>query len=290
MRVAVCVRRVLDPDANLKLAGDGTLDAEGVPYILDPVDAAALEAGVQLCEAHGGEVTAITAGGDAAEEALRTALAQGAASALRVDGPGPAGGAAAGAVLAAAMEEAGPFDVVLCGARSSEHGSGGTGAALAAGLGFPVVQNVVSIDEMSDGAIVVQRRRDGGYRELVRVALPAVLAVDALVAQPRFPTTQARLAARRAEIGTAQSRPPEGAGSGGATGDVGYRYPPPRLHGIAWPDVALDARDRLRFLVQGGQQRSGASARTVSGSADEVAAAVAAFLRERGLVQETQDT
>ncbi len=285
MNVAVCVRRVLDPEARLKLTEGGGLETEGVALVLDPVDAAALEAGVQVCEAQGGGVTAISIGDEESDEALRTALAQGAERAVRITGLAPATGSEAGAALAAAVKELGSFDLVLCGARSSDHQGGATGATLAARLGVPVVQNVVAIDEVSEGIATVQRRRDGGFREVVQVQLPAVLTAEALVAQPRFPTTQARLRANRAEIETLDGGALGAAGAPAAARELGYRSPPPRLSGILWPDEELDARDRLRFLVQGGAQRSGSGARAVTGTPEEVASALATYFRESGLAE-----
>jgi electron transfer flavoprotein beta subunit len=283
MRVAVCIHRVLDPEATVRLGDGHGVDGGEAPEVLDPVDAAALEAAVSLVEGGDGEVVAITIGTTDADEAMRTALAQGASVAVRLDADPPADSAQAGAWLAAAIQGSDSFDLVLCGARSSDHGGGGTAASLAARLDLPVVQNVVAIERVEDGSAVVRRRRDGGFREVVRVELPAVLAVDANVAQPRFPTTRARLQAERAEIvasapASAPDAPPRA---------PGYRHPPPRRSGIPWPEQGMDARDRLRFLVQGGAHRSAGTGQTVTGTSQEVAATIARFFRDEQLIAPT---
>lgn len=284
MRVAVCIHRVLDPEATVRLGEDHQVHAGEAPEVLDPVDASALEAAVSLVESHDGEVVAITIGTQEADEIMRTALAQGASAAVRLDADPPADGAQAGAWLAEALQDADAFDLIFCGARSSDHEGGGTAASLAARLDFPVVQNVVAIEDVADGTAIVQRRRDGGHREVVRVELPAVLAVETNVAQPRFPTTRARLEAGRAEIA---STTPAGAAAGVAVArgsGRGYRHPPPRRSGIPAPDEGMDARARLRFLVDGGAHRSSTTRQTVTGTAQEVAEAIARFFRDEQLI------
>ena len=73
LNILVCVKQV--PDINLVKMDPvtGSLIRAGVPAILNPLDANALEAAVRVKEAHGGTVTVITMGPDMAKEALRTA-------------------------------------------------------------------------------------------------------------------------------------------------------------------------------------------------------------------------
>jgi electron transfer flavoprotein beta subunit len=284
MKVAVCVHRILDPEARLTVDLDGRLDVDGVTHVLDPVDGAAVEAAVQACEPSGGELVAISAGnGEETEAALRSALAQGAGRAVLVAGDAAQAGAVASR-LSAAIEREGGIDLVICGATSTDYGGGATAATIAAALDMPVVHDVVAIGAVEDGRVAVTRRRDGGYRERLRVQLPAVLAVDRLAANPRFPTTQARLRANRAEIEDVAA-----AGSGidevsSAEPEPLFQPPPPKLHGIPWPSANLNARDRLRFLVQGGTTRAGGGG-PVTGSADDVATAITSFLRDQGFIE-----
>ena len=76
--ILVCVKQV--PDINLVKMDPvtGSLIRAGVPAILNPHDANALEAAVQVKEQYGGMVTAISMGPDAAAEALRECMASGA--------------------------------------------------------------------------------------------------------------------------------------------------------------------------------------------------------------------
>ena len=62
LNILVCVKQV--PDINLVKMDPvtGSLIRAGVPAILNPLDANALEAAVRVKEAHGGTVTVITMG------------------------------------------------------------------------------------------------------------------------------------------------------------------------------------------------------------------------------------
>ena len=67
LNILVCVKQV--PDINLVKMDPvtGSLIRTGVPAILNPLDANALEAAVRVKEAHGGTVTVITMGPDMAK-------------------------------------------------------------------------------------------------------------------------------------------------------------------------------------------------------------------------------
>ncbi len=280
MKIIACIHQVPDPDAHFRLNAGGTVELDRASSMLDPVDAAAVEVGVALIEEHGGELTVLTAGAD--EDApLRTALARGANRAMLVSAA-PHDGREAAVLLAEAIAAGEQPDFVLLGAASSDHGGGATGAAIAHRLGLPLVQNAIALEAFDVSEAKVLCRRDRGYRELVRVQLPAVITVERLIATPRFPTTAARLRAESAPIEVVE--PAAAAVDASRATSSHYQMPPPRLQGIVWPDPRLDARDRLHFLVQGGQVRQQTDGGPVTGTAEEVAVTIAEFLRERGFV------
>lgn len=283
MTIAVCVQRVPDPEARYRLTDGGSVDFGGAPWMMDPGDAVALEVAVALVERDGSAVTVYTVSGDEGDEILRTGLAQGAESAVRVATVTPISGQDVGAALAEAISDDQVADLILCGVAASDSGGGGTGAALAASLNVPIVQNVLAVDSVEEGEATVQRRRDGGYRELVRVQLPAVLTVERIAANPRFPTTRARMRAQRANVGmhSAESAKTNG---GSVVKELGYQMPPPRLQGILWPEPELSARERMRFLYQGGKSRQANGSGPITGDPETVAAVIAEYLQKHGYV------
>lgn len=83
MKIIVCVKQV--PDTNeIKINPEtGTLIREGVPSILNPDDANALEQALQVKDANPGtEVTVITMGPPQAKEMLQECVAMGADEAI----------------------------------------------------------------------------------------------------------------------------------------------------------------------------------------------------------------
>ena len=71
LNILVCVKQVPDIDLGKMDPVTGSLIRAGVPAILNPLDANALEAAVQVKERCGGKITCVTMGPDAAAEALR---------------------------------------------------------------------------------------------------------------------------------------------------------------------------------------------------------------------------
>jgi electron transfer flavoprotein beta subunit len=78
VQIVVCVKQVVDTEADKRLSpGDMRID-RSVEAILNPYDEYAVEAGIQLKEQQGGGVTVLCMGPENADEAVRKALAMGA--------------------------------------------------------------------------------------------------------------------------------------------------------------------------------------------------------------------
>lgn len=84
MKIAVCVKQVIDTEAEKKLDTTTWRVDRSVPSVLNPYDEYAVEEALRIKEAHGGEVVAVCMGPEKAEEAVRKALAMGADSAVLV--------------------------------------------------------------------------------------------------------------------------------------------------------------------------------------------------------------
>jgi len=113
LNIVVPVKSVIDVELNIRVR-DGKIVEDGLNYILSKWDENALEAALQLKEANGGEVTAVTIGPERAGEALRKALAMGADKGVHVNDPAAQGSDAAGiARILAKVIQRGPFDLVM---------------------------------------------------------------------------------------------------------------------------------------------------------------------------------
>src|SRR5260370_34416128 len=79
MNILVLVKQVPDTWSERTLrAADNTLDRDAADAVINELDDYAIEEGLRLAEAHGGEVTIVSMGPEKAAEALRKALAMGA--------------------------------------------------------------------------------------------------------------------------------------------------------------------------------------------------------------------
>src|SRR5215471_3504854 len=85
MKIAVCIRRVPDTAARIKIAADGkSVDTSDAEFVINPYEEYALEQGVQLKEKNGGEVTVITLGPEKSTQVIMKALALGADNAIHL--------------------------------------------------------------------------------------------------------------------------------------------------------------------------------------------------------------
>jgi electron transfer flavoprotein beta subunit len=196
MNVVVCVKQVPDPNSVGRL--DPTthnLKRDGVEVVLDPGDEFGIEAGLQLAEAHGGQVTVVSMGPEKGLDAIRKALAMGAAKGVLVTDPALAGADAltTAKVLAAAIRREG-FDLVIAATESTDGYTGVVPQAVAEYLGVPAVTFAKAIE--SDGAkLQVRRQTEAGY-DRVEADLPAVVSVTAGVNEPRYPSLKGIMAAK----------------------------------------------------------------------------------------------
>ena len=203
MKIAVCLKQVPDTEARLRVRKDGLgVDEEDLPFVINESDGYALEEALQIAEATDGEVVVISLGPARVREALRKGLALGAARAVHLDDPAFEGGdaLATGKALAAAIEQE-DFDLVLTGSQSDDAGYGSTGSIVAGHLGWPHAWLVmgVEVEEGSKSARVV-REMESGVNQIVRLALPAVIEVQAGINQPRYASLKGIMQAKKKEM------------------------------------------------------------------------------------------
>ena len=84
MDIVVCVKQVPDTAVERTLTADGTLDRASLDGLINELDEYAIEEGLKIAEAHGGEVTILSMGPDKAAESIRKALSMGADKAVHV--------------------------------------------------------------------------------------------------------------------------------------------------------------------------------------------------------------
>ena len=225
MNIIVCLKRVPDTEARVRIAEDGAaIDPGGVKFVMSPYDEFALEAALRMTEAAGeGEVVALTLGDSSSQETLRSALAVGADRAVLLNGEVTVDGLATARALAAELGDA-DAPLILFGVKASDDDQQQVGPMVATLLGRPCATGVASF-EVGDGTVVCRREVDGGT-ERIELPLPAVLTVTKGAFELRYASLKGIMAAKKKSLEEkdAQSSPSR-------IVVEKLEYPPPRAEG-----------------------------------------------------------
>ena len=252
MRIAVCMKAVVDSQARIELDGDGNLRQEQLRYEVNEYDLYAVEEAIRLVDGDNGEVTVISLGINGAAQGLRKGLAMGASDAIHVDcDPDALDPNGVAVLLAAALREGG-YDLVLTGVESDDLGGSQVGVLLAEELGYAATTLVVRTSAPADGSMQVRRELEGGEHATVEIQLPAVLTIQSGINEPRYPSLKGIMAAKRKEL--VEKTP----------ADLGFAELPARRV-IALGLVTPPARELARMLT---------------GSAEEMAVELVRILRD----------
>lgn len=167
---------------------------------MNPYDRVAVEAALRQKEKLGGKVAVMSMGPPWAKEALVECLAMGADEAVLLSDRVFAGAdtLATAHALADTIKKFYPhIDLILCGRKAIDAETGQVGPQVAELLEMPHVcyANRLDINPESRRA-TVQRETDYGY-DVVEVSLPFLVTVNKNLAEPRLPTLQRSISARR---------------------------------------------------------------------------------------------
>lgn len=186
MKIVVLVKQVpvvsamkLDPETK-------TLKREGVPLEVSAFEVRALLKALELRNAQGGEVVALTMGPPQARAALEHCLALGADRGIHLVDRAFAGAdtLATARALALALKKEG-YDLILCGRHSTDAETGQVGPEVAELLDLPQVTAVSKLT-VNGQTLTIERETDSGF-ETVECALPALLSATEDLAPEKFP-------------------------------------------------------------------------------------------------------
>lgn len=255
MRILVLMRMVPDVVEELEVAPDGiTLDTEYMRMIVSERDDHALEQALLLAERLGGSVTVLAVDAPEVDDVLFTALAKGADRAVKVTGVAAGGTRAMTAALLgaiAAMPE--PADLILTGCQAIDDLDGFVGPLVAREMDLPYAGLVNRVEVSGGGTATITKEYAGGVLGRFEVPLPAVIGMQGAERPPRYvPIAKVRAAMSAGGIEEA-------------------------------PAGAIDADPAIEILELAPPE-TGGTAEMLSGSVDDVAAALADILAERGMV------
>ena len=257
MNILVCMKQVPDTAIAIRLdAEQKSIDRSEITYVVNPFDEYAIEAGLQLKEKYGGEVTLVTMGPDRADEALRTGLAMGADKGVHISDPALEGSdtLVTAKVLAAAIKGL-PYDIVLCGKVATDDNTGQVGPALAELLGIPHISGATTL-EVDDAAkkATATREVEGGFMRM-EVPIPAVITAEKDLNAPRYPSLPGIMKAKtkpvdKKDVASLGMDPSSVGLAGSNIQPMGMSLPPEREAGRIIEGEAEEAAKELARLLR----------------------------------------
>lgn len=187
LNIVVCIKQV---PMVTELPWDektGTLRRDLAAGMMNPACKRAVEAALQIKEKQGAVITVMTMGPPAAEEVLREALALGANRGVLICDKRLAGSDtyATSLVLACAIKKECPqYDLILCGAYTSDSETAQVGPQLAEELHLPAAAYVENL-EISGRTLRVRRLVDN-FRETLEMEFPALATISMEKYEPRY--------------------------------------------------------------------------------------------------------
>lgn len=279
LTACVLVKMARDPALPVGLDPAGQPSLAESFAVLEPSARAGLDLARKVV-GPSGTVLAVNLGGPEAEEILRSTIALGADSVLRVHDSRWAHlstpEAARALVAALRTLPTGRPELVLCGNRSIDDGAGLVGPLVARGLGLGWVSAVASAELSETGTLVVHRRRERGERLVIEVSLPAVLCLEPTPTPHEPPSTAALIAAAGAPIAVMQAKP---------SFDLAAPMKEQRRDVLpaSVPEPGLSPSERIWSMFWGGERPREGEVRRLP--APEIAREIADLLEERGLLR-----
>lgn len=296
MNIVVCVKQVPDTQSNIQVDREsGFVDTRYLPYITNPCDLAAVEWAASQKEGNKPvKVTVVSMGPHSAKKALRECIAIGADSALLLSDPAfeKSDGYATGMILAKAIGLL-KYDIIMCGIQAMDTNAGWVGPVIANRLGVPLVSRVTDVEVHCEREkITVQRRLEGGSREIVETSIPCLLTVESRLSKPRYPSFRSIIAAKKANIEqydmkSLDLRFEEVGSSGSITHITRLSISKPKPKKVFTPDSSLPAANRIQLVISGGI--TGKKANLFDGNPKELVLKLAQFLGKEKILHCKKD-
>jgi electron transfer flavoprotein beta subunit len=205
LNIIVCIKQVLDPQTPpAKFAIDNgkkeVIPPEGIPPVINPYDAQALELALRLKEKNGGKITVLTAGVKVNDGIIKFALSMGSDDGYLISDAAFEGSDSFGMahILTKTIQKIGNFNLILCGRQAADWDEGIVGSLIAENLKLPLITLAKAI-EVNGPELKVSRIILSGS-QIFRAAMPAVVTVSNEVGQPRLPTGWGIISAARKQV------------------------------------------------------------------------------------------
>ena len=201
MRILVLIKQVPEMEKVKFDSEKGRIDRKSAGVEVNPFDLNALETAVEIKEKLGGEVTVLSMGPERAESALKEAVARGADHAYLLTDKKFAGAdtISTSAVLAAAAEKLGSFDLIAAGEMSVDGDTAQVGPQAAEFLNINHAAYVSEVINVTEEKIRLKTSLwQGNYAKTLNY--PLLITVTKDINTPRLPSFKDKMKARKAEV------------------------------------------------------------------------------------------
>lgn len=237
MNIIVLIKQIIDPEmpsAKFKVDAQAkrVIPPEGMPLVINPFDAQAVEVALRIKEKQQAKITAVSMGNASATDIVKHVLSMGADEGVLLSDAAFDGSDAISTayILAKAIGKIGAYDLILCGRQAADWDAGQVGSIIAENLGIPVITLAKSI-AVADSNLKVERVVMDGT-EIIEAKMPALVTISNEIGQARLPTGRGIIFAARKQIPTWNAKDigcdPSLIGSGAARSELLSLYIPSR--------------------------------------------------------------
>lgn len=189
MKILVCIKQV--PGSNNVEVDPvtGVLKREGVKSKMNPYDLYGLELGLSLVEKYGGTLKTITMGPPQAKEVVLESICMGADGGTVITDRKFAGAdvLATAYTISQGIRKMGEFDIIICGKQTTDGDTAQVGAEVAEFLNIPNVANVLAVEDITDGKVILTASLDEKNVKM-SVKMPCLISADGDINSPRLPS------------------------------------------------------------------------------------------------------
>jgi electron transfer flavoprotein beta subunit len=242
VNIAVCVKQVPDTETKVKISDEKKQIVESeINFILNPYDEFAVEEGIKIKEAHGGEVTIISLGPDRVTSAIRSALAMGADKAIHIKAAeNPVDPKVISSALAQILS-AGNYDIILLGKQAIDDDNAQVASMLSELMNIPAITVITKL-EIANNVVTAERQIEGGL-EKITCDMPVIVSAQRGLNEPRYASLKGIMAAKKIQID--EQSPDLTAGN---IEIVEYNYPPEKPAGRIVGEGADAVPELVRLL------------------------------------------
>jgi len=207
MNILVCIKQVPDTTEIRIDPVTNTLIRAGVPSIVNPFDAYALEAAARIKDKDPKtQIIVLSMGPEQAKTALKECLGIAADKAYLVSDRAFGGSdtLATSYIISESIKKVesleGRFDAIFCGKQAIDGDTAQVGPEIAEHLGYPQV--TYALEAEVDGAALKIRKETENGAEIIEIQMPCVITYTKPSFEPRYPTIKRKMAANRVAIPT----------------------------------------------------------------------------------------